>query len=283
MDNTITVTIKGIEIHGLHWGNPNGEPVLALHGWLDNAASFEPLITHLPQFNWTAIDLPGHGHSFHRPAHSHYHFIDWISDLRDLIVARYQNKPVVIVGHSLGGLLATVLAGVYPELVKQLVLIDSAGLVTGEMTSSVMDLRKALDSRITKKSQRTKYHKSFESALTARIMAGDLSKSAATLLVSRNIRQCENGFSWRTDSRLRTLSPVRLNTVQAQSIISAITAPTLICLAQSGSEQIKQGYQVYKSYYQNLKTTTISGGHHCHMDYPEETAEAIHSFCSFDR
>ncbi|NVK25415.1 MAG: hypothetical protein HWE10_10850, partial [Gammaproteobacteria bacterium] len=42
------------------------EPVLALHGWLDNAASFIPLIQNIPTVNWTAIDLPGHGASFHR-------------------------------------------------------------------------------------------------------------------------------------------------------------------------------------------------------------------------
>ena len=57
----------GQELAGLQWPG-EGEPVLALHGWLDNAASFQPLAEPLGH-PLVALDFAGHGHSEHRPRH----------------------------------------------------------------------------------------------------------------------------------------------------------------------------------------------------------------------
>ncbi len=254
----------------------NQTPILAIHGWLDNAASFIPLMSELPEFNWTAIDLPGHGNSYHRPEHCHYHFIDWISDLISIIQVKYNNEPVVIVGHSLGGMLATVLAGVYPELVKKLIVIDAVGLVT--RSEDATDIRKALDSRVEQaKKQKTK-HISLKAAVKARTYAGDIKPSSAELLVNRNISESETGFQWKTDQRLRTSSPVRLSEQQSISIIQHIKAPTLLCVAKNGYEMVKVGYKKYKTYYPNLIKKDVSGSHHCHMDDPIDTAIEIKRF-----
>lgn len=254
----------------------NQLPILAIHGWLDNAASFSPLIEQLPEFNWTAIDLPGHGDSYHRPEYCHYHFIDWISDLLSIIELKYNNKPVIIVGHSLGGMLATVLAGVYPELVKKLVLIDAAGLVT--QSDDVTDIREALDSRIAQEKKQKTKHVSLNVAIKARANAGRIKSTSAELLVKRNINKTENGFEWKTDKRLRTSSPVRLSEQQSISIIKHISSPVLLCIAKDGYEMVKLGYKKYKSYYPNLIKCDVEGAHHCHMDEPIYTAVEIKRF-----
>jgi pimeloyl-ACP methyl ester carboxylesterase len=62
---------------GLAWRCPDAPRVLALHGWLDNAASFIPLA--LPKLDLVALDLPGHGHSVHRHPSARYHFVDYLS------------------------------------------------------------------------------------------------------------------------------------------------------------------------------------------------------------
>lgn len=257
--------------------NSDNTNILAIHGWLDNAASFIPLMELMPNYNWTAIDLPGHGDSFHRPPYSHYHFIDWVTDLVDLIRQKY-DKPVTIVGHSLGGMLATVLAGVYPELVDKVILIDAAGLVTHAKSDGAQALRKALDSRSEQANKPPPKDMPLATAVRARMMAGDITQQAAKLLVSRNLMQAENGYSWRSDNRLRTRSPIRMHTTQAESIIENILAPVMILLAKDGYQEIRQSFRRYQGYYQNLLSFQVEGGHHCHMEYPEQCAQFITKF-----
>lgn len=251
--------------------------VLAIHGWLDNAASFSNLIPLLPNYNWTAVDLPGHGHSFHRPANTHYHFIDWVTDLVDFIQAKY-DKPVTLVGHSLGGMLSTVIAGLYPELVERVVLIDAAGLMTQAKSDGAKELRAALDSRVMQTAKGKTQKVNHKAAVRARAMAGDLLESSAQVLIDRNLKQIEQDYYWRSDHRLRTRSPIRMHATQAQSIIESITAPVLILLAEDGYGEIKQGFSHYQGHYQNLICVTVPGGHHCHLEQAEQCAQFISRF-----
>jgi len=256
---------------------PKQTHILAIHGWLDNAASFAPIIPFLSEYNWTAVDLPGHGKSFHRPVHCHYHFIDWVTDLVDFISARY-DEPVVLLGHSLGGMLSTVISGLYPELVDKVILIDAAGLMTQSPNDGAKELRAALDSRVEQKNKRKSSRLSKQTAVRARSMAGDLSEDSAELLVSRNLKEFEEGCSWRSDNRLRTRSPIRMHATQAESIIESITAPVMILLAEDGYKEIKAGIAHYQGHYQNLICMTVAGGHHCHMDNPQQCAQLISKF-----
>lgn len=251
--------------------------ILAIHGWLDNAASFSNLIPAMPGYNWTAVDLPGHGHSFHRGKHSHYHFIDYISDLVDFIKVKY-NTPVTLVGHSLGGMLSTIIAGLYPELIDKVVLIDAAGLMTQSSSDGATELRAALDSRKQQSDKVKSPTVNLETAVRARLMAGGLSAASARLLVLRNLTQHEQGYFWRSDNRLRTRSPIRMHTTQAKSIIENITAPVLILLAEQGYPEIKQGFAYYQGCYKDLICMNVPGEHHCHMDEPDACAQLIDRF-----
>jgi len=62
----IFIQTANLKLGALSFGNPMETPVLALHGWLDNAASFIPLAQHLNETNLIALDFPGHGKSEHR-------------------------------------------------------------------------------------------------------------------------------------------------------------------------------------------------------------------------
>ena len=64
--------VAGTTVAGLRSAAAQGTRVLALHGWLDNAASFIPLAAALPGLDLVAIDLPGHGHSAHMPPGTQY-------------------------------------------------------------------------------------------------------------------------------------------------------------------------------------------------------------------
>lgn len=259
-------------------GKPNAKTVIALHGWLDNAASFVPLQKELPEYHWIMPDLPGHGDSDHRNAAGHYHFIDWVEDIVDFIDALNLSEPPILLGHSLGGMLATVIAGLFPEKIKKLVLIDAAGLVTQKVDSLVADMREAFDSRRALKNKTKRIHKHLESAIKAREAAGNIGYEAAKILTLRNIRTVEGGFEWKTDIRLRAGSPLRLSDQAAAQIISAIKAPTLILLATDGYQNIKDNYAKFAKNYANHTCVEVPGHHHCHMEFPDQIAEQLRKF-----
>ena len=77
----LEIQTSSIRLVAKCWGNPDGLPVLAFHGWLDNAATFDNLAPLLPELRILSIDLPGHGHSDHRPSGSSYYFIDMVMDV----------------------------------------------------------------------------------------------------------------------------------------------------------------------------------------------------------
>ncbi|GAB3004651.1 alpha/beta fold hydrolase [Psychrosphaera aestuarii] len=277
--NEKIIKISGGEIKAIeHISSPDSPTILALHGWLDNAASFVPLIDALPNMNWIAIDLPGHGHSFHRANNSYYHFIDWVSDVIEVIDALELNSPPVLVGHSLGGMLATVIAGLYPDSIAKLVLIDSAGLIIQDDTLALSNIRSAMDSRKLVANKQPRIHKSIELAIKARQDAGNLSYLAAQRLIHRNTELVDGGFVWRTDLRLKTGSPIRLNKVAAEQVISSITAKTLVILADEGYQTMKDSYSLFKQCYKRHILLTVDGHHHCHLENPSQTAHHIGEF-----
>ena len=140
----VQFSLPALSIAGWQQGSLSPTVTLCLHGWLDNADSFLPLSAHLPQLNLVAVDLPGHGLSQHRSADAHYHFLDWIYDVATLIKTQGWQQ-VDIIGHSMGGMIGSVLAAVMPQMVRRLVLIDSIGLVTGETAKITEQVRTAIN------------------------------------------------------------------------------------------------------------------------------------------
>ena len=74
----IRVRLPHIELAAQAYGPPDGRPVIALHGWLDNAATFARLAPKLPGLRIIAVDLAGHGHSEHRPSGAGYALWDYV-------------------------------------------------------------------------------------------------------------------------------------------------------------------------------------------------------------
>ena len=139
--------IGNLAVRGISCGEKQDNIVLCLHGWLDNAASFQPLLPYLTNKQVIAIDLLGHGFSAHRSLDAHYHFIDWVYDLLQLFTQN--NWPEIdIVGHSMGAMIASAFASAFPEKVKSLTLIDSIGFISTEKKQTTTQLRRGLLSRL---------------------------------------------------------------------------------------------------------------------------------------
>ena len=88
-----SVTADGLSYAGLEWGDPNGYPIVALHGWLDNALSFSVMAPFLSKYRLIALDLSGQGLSDHRSSDATYHIWDDVPQLLSLIHISEPTRP----------------------------------------------------------------------------------------------------------------------------------------------------------------------------------------------
>ncbi|TWX64277.1 alpha/beta fold hydrolase [Colwellia sp. C1TZA3] len=274
---TVEFDVNGRKISGISHGDEQGRLLLCLHGWLDNAASFQPLMPYLSNYHVIAIDWPGHGLSEHRGVDAHYHFLDWVYDLLSLFRSQ-QWQAIDIIGHSMGGMVASAFAAAFPEHVKSLTLIDSIGVLTSDVTTTTKQLRKGLLSRVTRDNKAKKYHTSLNSAVAARVLVSDLSTDNATIIVKRGIKQTKAGFIWRADSRLRSTSPYRFTLAQAEQLVADISTPVQLLYGSKGMEMVAKGLKCFGPLLKTLQVHKLTGGHHVHMEQAEYAAKLINSF-----
>ncbi|MGB1261720.1 MAG: alpha/beta fold hydrolase [Cognaticolwellia sp.] len=270
----VTFTLGTKDIAALTNGNDGAPLVLCLHGWLDNAASFQPFIPYLSDYHVIAIDWPGHGFSSYRSDDAHYHFIDWVYDLLALFHSQQWQK-VDIVAHSMGAMVASAFAAAFPEHVKSLTLIDAIGFLTADTDTATKQLRKGMLSRLTREAKAKNHHGSIDSAVEARMTVSDLTKPCAQLIVGRGIKQTEAGFIWRSDKRLRAISPYRFTLAQAKQVIADVKAPTQLLYGDKGMDMVAIGLKVFGKLFNDLTVHKLTGGHHVHMEQPEQTATLV--------
>lgn len=265
------------QITGLAFGEPDKPLLVALHGWLDNAASFIPLSAHVSDYYVVALDLVGHGMSSHRPQGAHYHFSDFVQDLHDLI-SHNQWDGFVLLGHSMGGMIATLYAACFPEKINALICIESFGPLTEPARLSAKQLRDSIESRRDRSNKNVSHPRSLEHAVTARLKATPMLETCARLLMERNLVQQEGKWQWRTDPRLRTVSAIRLTEDQAQGFLSALVMPILIIRGKEGYDFILSQATKRSKWIKRLMFKECEGHHHLHMDNPREIAQTIRQF-----
>lgn len=256
-------------------------PILAVHGWMDNAATFDRLAPLMAAAPFHAVDLAGHGLSDPRPAGMRYHNADFLDDLLAVMDDLAPDGQLDFVGHSLGAGLLMLLAGIFPERVRRLVLIDGLGPLAADPARYAEQTREALTGLRTFRPERRPVTDE-ESALRARMqgITGPLSASAAQLLCTRSLGRNEAGeLIWLTDKRLRLNSLMRFSEIQVRSCIEAITAPVLLIRGDRGMPLPDGPYLERVGHFRDLRTLTLPGGHHLHLDEsPEAVAAAITDF-----
>ena len=256
--------VNGLRIAGMAWGQPDRKPLLALHGWLDNAASFAVLAPLLEQYYLVSLDLTGHGHSDWRSADAGYQIWDDLPELIGVLDALGW-KHFCLMGHSRGAIISCLLASILPERVERLVLLDA---VLPEPVAEDLfpaQMRKFLRQKRRWMQHQNRIYPSVDAAV-ARRKAGLLPETAVRLLVERNLRPCEGGYTWTTDLRLRGASAVKLSAGHMQAILSRISAPTLLLLAEEGIGKHREVAAQAVEYLRHLEIRHIPGGHHFHME-----------------
>ena len=256
--------VNGLKLAGLSWGEASGKPLLALHGWLDNAASFSQLAPLLTDFYVVAVDLTGHGQSAHRSHDANYQIWDDLPEILGILdVLGWDTFDLV--GHSRGAIIATLLASAYPERVRHLVLLDAVTPQPVKETAFPRQMRKALEDKPGLLIRGNRVFANSQEAVASRTRKG-LSESAAKQLVKRNLRTCSGGMTWTTDPRLHGASAVKLTEAQIRAVLKALLMPTLLMRAGDAAHQTAEYIESVQRDIDNLVIRTIKGGHHFHME-----------------
>lgn len=261
------------DLAALQWGASAAPPLLTLHGWLDNAASFTRLAPLLStQHRVIALDLPGHGHSAHLPAAARrYHIVDQVDAVLDAADA-LGLEHFDLLGHSLGAGLATLAAAAAPARINHLALIEGLGPLADDGAQTLARWRDAYARRNTAR-RPPRVFADLDTALAARVAAGGLDADEVRPIVERNLAATTGGFIWRSDRRLRRASPIRTAEAQVRSLLAAITAPVLLLLADPATPYLPtELMQARAACVTNVQVAHIAGPHHLHIRHPEAVA-----------
>lgn len=262
------------------WGDPASPPLLALHGWLDNAGSFDRLAPLLAQERYVvALDLRGHGRSAHLPEGGWYHYVDRFDELRE-VLDHFGWARADLLGHSLGGTLASLFAALYPERVGELLLIEALGPLTNAAEDALAQLRRALDQRAAFAARRPlRVFPDLAAAVAARVAANGLSEPAARAIVERGVVAVDGGYVWSSDPRLTLASPSRFTEAQVLAMLSGIRAPTLLVLATPATSYLPTAMMDARAAeVAGIRVVRLPGNHHLHLEDAEAVAAAIRAF-----
>ncbi len=140
---TKTIVIRDLNYHVQEWGNLNAPKLFALHGWMDCGASFEFVASKLQDdFHIIAPDFRGHGKTQH--VSTGYWLADYIADI-DALLDHYQlDNSVNLLGHSKGGILSLMYAGIATERVAKVMSLDGLFFVPKPVDQTAKSYRQWL-------------------------------------------------------------------------------------------------------------------------------------------
>ena len=254
-----------------------GTRVLALHGWLDNAASFLPLAAHLPGLDLVLLDLPGHGRSAHLPAGASYTTPAGICHVLDVADA-LQWDTFTLLGHSMGAGIASLTAAVSPR-VERLVAIEALGGLRGPEEETAQRLRDHVTASRALGGKRLRVFPDLAAPVRARMMANQLSQANARLLVERGVRAVPGGYSWCSDPRLMLPTAVRMSEAQIDNLLHAIQCPTQVIYATPAQTYYPEPLRSERlRHLRDGRLAELPGNHHVHMESPAEVAAVIRAF-----
>lgn len=252
------------------------QPVIALHGWLDNSASFDllaPILSRDSHANVLAPDLAGHGKSDHRNGFSDYPI--WSEILAILAMAdAFAWQEFTLVGHSRGAMIAMMLASLYPERVSKLVLIDAVGPSPAIATESPIKMLKSLQEMQRRVKRKKSCYPSFDAAIEARTKSEvtRVNISTAKRLAVRGLSELEQGFHWHADDKLWAFGHLPLTPEQIVAFAKNVSSPTLILMANKGLKAFLKdspdALRLTKQLIEQLKANVkdFEDGHYLHME-----------------
>lgn len=288
----IEIPVPWGHVAGKWYGSRKEQPLIALHGWQDNAGTFDRLVPLLPRhISVLCIDLPGHGRSSHYPVGMNYYvFWDGIALIRR-IVKHFGWAKVKLMGHSLGGALSFLYAASFPDEVSQFISIDLAGPTVrchkknAQMTGTCID--KALSYETLPDSKLPCYNYDDSINLVVHAYGGSVDREAAEVLMRRGMNRVPKekaveGYHFARDLRLKISMMGMFSLEQVLSYAELIKCHVLNIRAVPGMKF--ENEEIYSMVIEtmrknaNVEYVEVPGTHHLHLTTPERVAGIISAF-----
>jgi len=277
--------LRGLESCVREWGPPEGTPVFLLHGWMDSGATWQFVVDALlaqapsPSYRLIAPDWRGFGDSAW--CDHGYWFPDYLADLEALLEAIAPREAAVLVGHSMGGNVAGLYAGIRPERVRALALLEGFGLPEHHPEEAPRRYRAWLE-QLTSPPALKAPESIEEFALRLCRRHPRLPLERARFVAASWLRQTPEGrLAFRADPRHKIINPIPYRLEEAKSCWRAVAAP---CLWLWGEEsefprRLAADWEARKACFRRWEGKAIAqAGHMMHHEQPEAVAQALGEF-----
>lgn len=276
--------VRGLRYHLREWGEEGAPKVFFLHGWMDVSASFQFVVDALAA-DWHVIapDWRGFGLS-QWSGDDAYWFPDYVADLDAILRACSPVDPVRLVGHSMGGNVACMYAGVRPARVARLVALDAFGLADNPPENAPGRLEKWLND-LERPAGFRRYPD--RAALAARLQADNPrldADKAAYLAEHLGEPDGEGGIRLAGDPAHRRVNAVLYRRAEALAAWRRVTAPTLWVEPAEPDLRRRLGvtdeaHAEARAAFRNFREVEVAdSGHNLHHDQPGITARIIEDF-----
>lgn len=276
--------VRGLRYHVRRWPGNASQRLVLLHGWMDVSASFQFLVDALAG-DWEVLAPDWRGYGLTEWGKSDcYWFPDYLADLDALLDQMHSNETVNLVGHSLGGNVACLYAGIRPARIRRLINLEGFGMSATSADQAPERYVRWLDELREKAGFRP--YASYD-ALAERLRKGNarLTRERADFLARHWGREAGNGeVVLRGDPAHKVVYPLLYRYEEARAVWREVTAPTLwVDAAESKSlERIgldQDQYAERRAAFRNLRYATLSNaGHMLHHDQPDALARLIEDF-----
>jgi len=262
----LSFVVNGLTLRAWEWGDPADPVVLALHGWLDNCASFIEISKYLPGIRLIALDAAGQGQSDHRSEDSCYNIWQDVSEV--IQIADQLGLPqIALVGHSRGAAISVLLAGAFPHRVSHLMLIDGLIAIPMAELDAPKQLAASINDNLAFKNRKRRSYNSMVLLAASRLVGPiPLTNEAAMLMANRGSNNDSNGYHWSFDQRLRASSELKFTLKQSKAFLAAITAKTQLYLATTAPSEDRDILEKVAAEFDSIAITLFEGSHHLHME-----------------
>ncbi len=281
-----TLEVRGLRTNIQEWGDPSNQTIILLHGWMDCGASYKFIAEHLANdYHLVAPDLRGFGETEHADS---YWFPDYFADL-DVVIDKFSyGRPARLVGHSMGGNIVAMYAGIQPHKVSDVLVLEALGLPQTQPSEAPEKYRRWMRESLSDEPTRIYPNKD---ALMRSITKGNPSLSFEMISELAELwgKTLDDGIamSLKHDHKHRFANPVRYNFDDVLEIWKEVTARVGLVMARNSwmFQQFSQSdrIDVAKS---ALRVTepdyyiVDDSAHMLHLEQPEATANCIRQFFS---